>query len=49
MNTAIFPPESPAARAGAVPEINIVIIYESAEAGRLAMRFSDKLLCEIGD
>ena len=49
MNTATFPPESRAFLAGAPPEFNIVIIYEDADAGRRAKRFSDRLLREIGD
>jgi len=49
MNTATFPPESPALLTAGLPEFNIVMIYEDAAAGRRAKRFSDRLLCEIGD
>lgn len=44
MNTATFPPESRPLLAGIPPKLNVVMIYEDAEAGRRAKRFSDKLL-----
>jgi hypothetical protein len=49
MNTILPPPESPLLLTGAPPEFNIVVIYETANPGRHAKRFSDKLLSEIGD
>lgn len=48
MNTATMPPESRALLNGIPPELNIVMLYEDADAGRCAKRFSDKLLFEIG-
>ena len=49
MNTAWLTPESRALLAGPSLKINIVIIYEDAESGRRAKRFSDKLLRELGE
>lgn len=42
-------PELPLLLTGDPPEFNIVVIYENADAGRHAKRFSDKLLSEIGE
>ncbi|MDR3406250.1 MAG: hypothetical protein P4L99_27450 [Chthoniobacter sp.] len=49
MNTATLIPESPALLIDAPPKFNIVIIYEDADAGRRARRFSDTLLREMRD
>ena len=49
MNTATLIPESPALLIDAPPKFNIVIIYEDADAGRRARRFSDTLLHETRD
>lgn len=49
MNSATLVPEPPALLIDVPPKCNTVIIYEDADAGRRARRFSDNLLRETRD